>query len=278
MTKYFFLLIFTVISQSYAQVRDSVRTDTARAAGTNAVIGQPDTTRPKQTPPAVPYWTYSLGIDGMFNSGNVNRRLLTVRGTVSHETPNSIWGFFSSPRFQYGTNNEILQERELFVDFNNTWFKARHDVYGLFFGAYEQSNLRQINHRLNVGVGAGWQIVGGRRVPSSRFQLSLSNALLREFTDFISIPDRDVYRLSTRLKVRYEIVKEKLTFQNTTFYQPALDQRNLRWNTISQLVFKLSKQLSLTATLDQSYESVNVQGVRSNQLNATLGLSYAGSR
>ncbi len=281
---FFFILVFCLSQTGYAQVSDSTQTDSTQAVDSvkRPIITQPDTikstsvTRPE--PPPTPHWTYSVGVDGMLNSGNVNRRLLTIRLGLSHENPNSIWGFYSSPRFQYGTNNEVLQEREGFLDFNNTWFYAQHDVYGLLFGIYEQSNLRQINHRLNVGAGAGWHIVGGKRLPSTRVQLSLSNAFLRERTDFITSSDVDVIRNSTRVRFKVDVVKDKLTVQHTTFFQPALNRNNLRWNSISQLLFKLGKHLSLTATLDNSYESYNAEGVKNTQINSTLGLSYTAAK
>lgn len=263
------------------QEPDSTRTGKKQAADSTAngqIMARPDTVRAAAKPPPNPHWTYTAGVDGAFSSGNVNRRLLTVRLGVAHENPNSIWGFYSSPRYQYGTNNNVLQEREFFLDFNNTWFYAQQDMYGLLFGIYEQSNLRQISHRLNAGVGVGWKIVGGRNVPSTRFQLSLSNAILRESTDFIANDDVTAYRNSTRLKFRVEIVKDRLIVQSTTLYQPAFNRKYLRWNSISQLVFKTSKHLSLTATLDNSYESFNVEGVARTQLNATVGLSYSASR
>ncbi len=279
-----FVLFYCFVHNAFAQVTDSTKTDSTQAVDSTKapIIIQPDTIKPKEapkpTPPPGPHWTYTAGIDGMISSGNVNRKLLTIRLGVSHENPNSIWGFNSSPRFQYGTNNEVLQEREGFFDFNNTWFHSQHDVYGLLFGIYEQSNLRLINHRFNVGAGAGWKIVGGKRVPSTRVQISITNAFLSERTDFMSAEDISVIRNSTRVKARIEVIKGKLTVQNVTFFQPALNANNLRWNSISQLAYKLGKQLSLTATLDNSYESYNVQGVKNVQLNSTLGLSYTGTR
>ncbi|MDJ1471450.1 DUF481 domain-containing protein [Xanthocytophaga flava] len=287
-----FLGISSAFTYSHAQIVDSTqyKIDSASIKKNTTIKKDTlksdtikrDTVKPpaKPTPPPPPSWTYVLGLDGMINSGNVNRKLLTLRLGLNHENPNSIWGFYSSPRFQYGTNNEVLQEREVFFDFNNTWFYSQHDVYGLLFGIYEQSNLRQINDRLNIGVGVGWRIIGGKRLPSSRVQVSISNAFLREATDFISsdTEDLNVLRNSTRFRFRVEIIREKLTLQSTIFFQPAINRKNLRWNSISQLVFKLNKHFSLTSTLDNSYESYNVAGVKSSQLNSTLGLSYTGSK
>ncbi len=238
---------------------------------------RPDTVRKTEKPPP-PAWTYTAGLDGTISAGNLNRRLLNIRLGLAHENPASIWSFSTAPRFQYGTTNGILQEREAFVDLNTSFFYSQHDVYGLVFGAYEQSNLRKINRRGNVGAGLGWRIVGGRNIPSKRLQLAVTNAIVQETTDFAEGDNINVRRNSTRLRIRADLVPGKLLVQNTTFVQPSLGSRNLRWNSVSQLVYKATRRLAFTASLDSSYESVNAAGVESSQLNATLGLSFSDSK
>ncbi len=262
------LPLFLLVCLAHAQTADTAA---------NRQHPRPDTVR-KTEKPLPPMWTYTAGLDGTISAGNVNRKLLNIRLVLVHENPNSVWSFSAAPRFQYGTTNEILQEREVFVDFNTSFFHSQHDVYGLVFGAYEQSNLRRINRRANVGAGLGWRIVGGRNVPSRRFQVSVTNALVHEATDFAERDNIDVRRNSTRLKIRADLVPGKLSVQNMAFFQPALGRRNLRWNSITQLVYKATQRLAFTATLDNSYESINAAGVESVQLNATLGLSFSGSK
>jgi hypothetical protein len=157
----------------------------------------------------LPSWFYSVGFDGTASSGNVNRQLFNFKTTLNFENPKSPFGFFANPRFQYGTNSDLLQEREIFIDLNSTMFYSRHNIYPLIFGAYEQSNLRKINVRYNVGVGIGWKILGGINSLKSKVKLSISNAIVREATDFETKQDVDIYRNSTRIRFRQKWCVDK---------------------------------------------------------------------
>ncbi|HLO44838.1 MAG TPA: DUF481 domain-containing protein [Leadbetterella sp.] len=224
---------------------------------------------------ALPEWYYSFGADGVYNSGNVNRQLLTLRASVNFEKPKSIWGFNTSPKYQYGRNNKILQEREFYADLNNTLFYSQSDVYGLVFGSYEESNLRKINSRFMLGLGVGYKIIGSKNHPNSRVKLGISNAFLKEKTDFYTREDRNIWRNSTRIKLKAELVKDKLYFNNVTFFQPSITSNYLRWNAFSQIQLKVAKHISLTAALENSFENINTEGVKNTQINAILGFSYS---
>jgi hypothetical protein len=225
----------------------------------------------------LPEWYYSFGADGVYNSGNVNRQLLSLRASINYEKPKSIWGVNTSPKYQYGKNNGLLQEREFYVDLNNTFFYNQSDVYGLVFGSFEESNLRKINSRFLAGIGVGYKIIGGLKYPKSRVKLSISNAFLKEKTDFYTREDRNLWRNSTRLKFKAEIVKDKLFFNNITFFQPSITSKYLRWNALTQLQYKVGKHISLNTTLENSYENNNTAGVKNTQINASLGFTYSQS-
>lgn len=226
---------------------------------------------------ALPEWYYTFGADGVYSSGNVNRQLLSLRASINFEKSKSIWGVNTSPKFQYGKNNKALQEREIYADLNNTLFYSQSDVYGLIFGSYEESNLRKINSRFMLGFGAGFKIIGGKNHPNSWLKLSVSNAFLKEKTDFYIREDRSIWRNSTRLKLKAELVKDKLFFNNVTFFQPSLTSNYLRWNTFSQLQLKIAKYISLTAALENSFENIYLEGVKKTQINASLGLVFSQS-
>jgi hypothetical protein len=225
----------------------------------------------------LPSWFYSIGLDGTASSGNVNRQLLNLRTTLSHENPKSILGFFTAPKFQYGTNSDVLQEREIFLDLNSTLFYAQHDVYGLIFGAFEQSNLRKIATRYNVGLGIGWKILGGKKTPKSKLKLSITNAIVHEVTDFEIKQDRYVYRNSTRVRVKYDIIPNKMLFQSVIFLQPSLTDNYYRWNSSSQFSYKVGKNISILASFENTYENFNMVGIQNSQTNTTIGLTYSGS-
>lgn len=229
---------------------------------------------PKDSLKKASYFNYTIGLDGTISSGNVNRQLLNIRFMLNYENPNTIWGVFSSPKFQYGKNASILQEREIFLDINNSFFYSQSDIYGLIFGSFEESNLRKIQARTNLGIGIGWKILGGKKHPNALLKLNISNAILRETTDFVESTDLHLYRNSTRIRISWQLIPEKCTFQHTTFIQPSLSDNNIRWNSLSQLTYKIGKHLAINGTFDNTFENTNQAGVQSAQSNATIGFTY----
>jgi putative salt-induced outer membrane protein YdiY len=276
----FSILLLLSLNNLSAQTPDSTQIPIPKSVEVNAT---PDTTQSDtefqstDERDKLPTWYYSIGLDGTTSSGNVNRQLLNFKTTLNFENPKSIFGFFTAPKFQYGTNSDLLQEREIFADLNSTLFYAKHNVYILIFGAYEQSNLRKITSRYNIGVGIGWKILGGKTSPKSKIKLSISNAIVREVTDFETKQDKDVYRNSTRLKIRYDIVPEKLYIQSVAFFQPSLTDNYYRWNSSSQISYKVGKHLAILASFENTYENFNVVGIQNAQTNTTFGLVYSGS-
>ncbi|MFC0183202.1 Protein of unknown function, DUF481 [Pseudarcicella hirudinis] len=280
--KNIFCLLISVflLSQNlaFAQTPDSTNTSSPQALPDSVQIDPDDQNFPStDSLPQLPRLFYNLGLDGNFSSGNLNRKLFGTRFTVNYENPASIVGFFTSPKFQIGSTNDQLQERELFADLNSTLFYTQSDLYGLVFGSYEQSNLRKINYRWMTGIGLGFRILGGKKYPDTRISMNISNAFLHEVTDFYTSQDKNVWRNSTRFRVKAEIVKEKLFVQNTTFFQPSLGEAYLRWNSFSQISYKLGKHVAFTLTFENTYESINVEGVSNAQTNLTFGLNYSSS-
>ncbi len=137
--------------------------------------------------------------------------------------------------------------------------------------------MRKILNRYNVGLGIGLKIFGGKNNSKSRFKLSLTNALLRETTDFESKQDRDIFRNSTRLKLIYEIIPPILHLQSVAFLQPFLNDNYYRWNSFSSLTYKVEKHFAFLFSFENTYENFNVVGIQNAQPNATVGLTYSGS-
>lgn len=282
MTKTLFILITfsCIIFKSFAQdpVPDSTRTqDTPKNTVKDDTTEDETEFQSIEEREKLPSWYYSVGIDGTTSSGNVNRQLLNLKTTLNFENSKSIFGFFTSPKFQYGTNSDLLQEREIFLDLNSTLFYLKHNVYMLIFGAYEQSNLRKITTRFNLGAGIGWKILGGINSAKSKIKLSISNAIVHEVTDFESKQDKNIYRNSTRLKFRYDIITDKLFIQSVVFLQPSLTDNYYRWNSSSQLSYKVGKHIAIMASFENTYENFNVVGIQNSQTNTTFGLVYSGS-
>jgi len=228
--------------------------------------------KPKEIPDVV---QFGVGLDGDFRKGNVTRNLLKARLSLNYETPKSILGFSTSPRFAYGTFKGVLNEQELFVDFNTTLYAYQRKLYYLAFGIIEKSNLRKINTRALGGVGFGYRIFGDKNHPNSRIKLTVTNAIVYEATDYYKKEDIKVIRSSTRVKFGAEIIKGKLFFNNTTFIQPALNKNNFRWNAITSFSVKASKKLTFNVLLDNSYESVVPDGIQNTDIALTFGVSFS---
>lgn len=269
----FSLFLTTITGAVFAQVS----TDSTRKAPADSVKTLPATAAPTDTIP-LGKLTYSLGLEGDFRRGNLQRDLYTVRVALEF-VPKRTWlGFYASPRYSNGKTAGQLQEDELFVDLNGTAFYNRHDVYGLAFGVVERSNLRQINRRLYGGAGVGWRITGGLRNPTAKLKVAVTNALLYEGTDFIEklgevTRDVNVVRNSTRLRVTASWLDGRFTLANTTFFQPALNRPNLRANAVTQALIQFTKRLAFTLTLENSHESVVAVGRQNADHRLTFGLT-----
>lgn len=275
---FFLISLFFISYNIVAQTPDSTQVPQNTSIKTDSIKSDDETTFQSIIKNnSLPKWFYSIGLDGTSSSGNVNRQLLNLRTTLSFESHKSIFGFYTTPKFQYGTTSDVLQERELFLDLNSTLFYAQSNVYILMFGGFEQSNLRKILTRYNVGLGVGWKIFGGKKNSKSRFKLSITNALVKEVTDFEIKQDRDVFRNSTRLKLIYEIIPNKMHLQSVAFLQPSLNDNYYRWNSLSSLTYKVGKHFAFLVSFENTYENFNVVGIQNAQTNATIGLTYSSS-
>ncbi len=279
-SNFLLLFLFLAITKSIAQTPDTTQIPVPKSVEAVITVDttQSDTEfQSTNQQDKLPTWYYSIGLDGTTSSGNVNRQLLNFKTTLNFENPKSVFGFYTSPKFQFGMNSDVLQEREILLDLNSTLFYAQHDVYGLVFGAFEQSNLRKITSRYNVGLGIGWKILGGKKTSKSRVKLSVSNAIVHEVTDFETKQDRNIYRNSTRIKIKYDIIPDKMFFQSIVFLQPSLNDNYYRWNSSSQISYKVGKHLAILASFENTYENFNVVGIQNSQTNTTFGLVYSGS-
>lgn len=225
-------------------------------------------------PPAdtLKHFTYAVTLGGDYRSGNVQRSLYTINTSFDYLNSKSIIGFYSSPRYTYGRISGELQERELFVDFNTTLWYNQNDAYLMAFGVHEESNLRQIPARWYGGSGIGWRIFGGKKRPNTLIKLSMTNALVFEYTDFITMQDVRVIRNSTRIRIGTTL--NKMAFNSTLFVQPALNEANLRWSSLSTLAYALGKRLALSLTADHTYESVVLPGRKRTDFHWAIGLTF----
>jgi len=204
--------------------------------------------------------------DGNFTRGNVNRSLIVLRAEGLFSGP--VISIATNPRFTYGKQNGVLAERDSYIDlFVDVFKKRRTYVFGL--GALETSNLRRITLRQMAGAGIGFRVVRNKSN-----ELSLTNAILYESTNFRELATVTTARNSFRIKGKHQLLQEKIRFNHITFIQPALnDWSNWRWNTLVSIELPLNKWISLRTSFENSFESVVEQTRKRNDSRVTFGIS-----
>lgn len=204
--------------------------------------------------------------DGNFTKGNVNRSLMVLRAELVFSGP--VINIATNPRFTYGKQNGILAERDSYVDlFVDVFKKRRTYVFGL--AALETSNLRRIDLRQMAGAGIGYRLLR-----SQWHDLSLTNAVLYESTNFYEKATVSTIRNSFRIKGKHSFLSDKFRFNHLTFIQPALnDFSNTRWNTILTAELPLNKWVTLRTSFENSFESVVETGRKRNDSRITFGIS-----
>ena len=220
----------------------------------------------KNRPAIIDSLSYRFIGDGNFTTGNVNRSLLVLRAEVIFQGPDV--NISTNPRFTYGKQNRLLAERDTYVDLIVDVFKKK-KVYVFGLGTIERSNLRRINWRRLAGAGVGFRLL-----QKEKHDLSLTNAVIYESTDFEERPTLTTVRNSTRLKGRHSFLDDRMRLTHITFVQPALnDFSNLRWNTLISLEIPLNRWISMRGSFENSYESVVEATRKNNDSRITFGIA-----
>jgi Protein of unknown function, DUF481 len=213
---------------------------------------------------------YTTQLTGAYSRGGVSRTLLSTTQNVTF-TRGQHYGLPLTGSFIYGKQEGLLKERELQLTATPYYYKGRFRAYAI--GGFERSNLRGITRRVQLGAGPGWAFYSdtlGREV-------SVSNLIIREQTDFLDGRRQVTARNSVRLKVAW--VVRVLTLNSTTFYQPSLaDFGNYRFSNLTTAALKLTRQLAVSFSYNYSFESEFSEGKVPGNTNMTVGLSYSTRR
>jgi putative salt-induced outer membrane protein YdiY len=213
---------------------------------------------------------YNAQLTGAYSRGGVNRALLTTTQNLTF-TRGQHYGLPVTGNFIYGKQDGLLKERELLLNATPYYYQGRFRAYAI--GGFERSNLRGITSRLQLGAGPGWAFYSdtlGREV-------SISNLIIRERTNFLDGTTQLTARNSVRLKVAWSV--RILTLSSTTFYQPSLaDFDNYRFSNLTTAALKLTSHLAVNLTYNYTYESEYSEGKVPANTNVTVGLSYTTRR
>jgi hypothetical protein len=219
-----------------------------------------------QTQPAKVTWKvqYRLGLNGQYNSGNVDRVLVTNKNTLNLQ-----YGSFKAPiiyNFSYGRFKGKLNEREHFLQLNPSYEQGRVKYY--YTTEAEVSNLRGIRNRVSVGVGVGYAVVAKKQV-----DVTISNIIFNENTNYLNQLHKHTIRSSTRLRIKTDIGNIRIS--SIGYYQPSLENMdNYRWSNNNSIEVKLFKPLSTAINYDQSYESFVVGNKVKYNNSLTIGFTY----
>jgi hypothetical protein len=131
-------------------------------------------------------------------------------------------------------------------------------------GSIQASLQQRLDRRYSGGLGGKLLIIDG-----GDNELSTSVALLWERTIPMesagSGPSADLMRWSVRLRVKRRL-NDRLYFTHVTFYQPSVENTStFTVNSTTSLILDLTKKLSITGTLTDTYDSqARSRGARSN--------------
>lgn len=205
--------------------------------------------------------------DGNFTRGNINRTLVVTRAEIIVGGP--VISVSTNPRFAYGKQNQVLAERDAYIDLFIDIYKQKR-IYGFSLATLENSNLRGITLRQVAGLG-----VGLRLLRKENHTLSFTNAVIHESTNFRSRSTKTTQRNSARLKGSHTFMEDKIRFNHITFVQPALeDFSNLRWNTVVSVELPLTKWVTLRTAFENTYESVVEPNRKKNDSRLTVGIAF----
>ncbi|QDA61507.1 DUF481 domain-containing protein [Hymenobacter jejuensis] len=213
---------------------------------------------------------YTGQLTGAYSRGGVSRTLLSTTQAVTF-TRGQHYGLPLTGSFIYGKQDQLLKERELLLNATPYYYKGRFRAYAI--GGFERSNLRGITSRVQLGAGPGWAFYSdtlGREV-------SVSNLIIREKTNFLNGTARLTTRNSARLKVAYS--QSFLTLSSVTFYQPSVvDFGDYRFSNLTTLALKLPHKFSVNFSYNYTHESRVIEGKFPDNTNITVGVAYSTTR
>lgn len=209
-----------------------------------------------------------LSAEMQFQTGNLDRFMF--RGNASGELRNNSFAAMSS--LSYSLQNIFGQSLE------NDWFgfidmKAlpNNTVYPMGFVEFETSQLRFLQLRLQGGIGAGVNIARSQAV-----NLSLSAAFTYDQTRFRIASSYEGWRYSFHLQGRYVLADGKIVLTHNFFSQPtALLTSNYRHRLIAMLMIPITRNLSISSTLDYSYESVVDETRKPSNIFNAVGITWS---
>lgn len=203
-------------------------------------------------------------LQGNYTSGNYNTYTIGSKFDIRYNSGNSIFEIFTS--FKYTENGYIREisnpQRDSFVLKENEKYDVISYAYihnrfkFIMLSEQEQSYLRKIKSRYNLGVGIGYKFIATKNM-----YFEISEVLLPEQINYtISNDDITSIRYSTRAKFIYN--KKPICISNISLFQPNIwnskgvdYSENLNIRNSSTFDVSIIKDLSLGLSDDYIMQS-----------------------
>lgn len=223
-------------------------------------------------------WKGQASLSSSWTQGNVERYLGMAEASASHHR--RPLGFQSSLRYVYGTFGSFRTENDWsFRGF--AYLRPERRVYPFFMGLSEGQLRRQIDYRLQAGLGVSvWAL------RSAFYQLKFSLSGTVERTDYAAdwlegygaLTDRrlETPRLTARAAGQVKLNESRLHLNYEAWWQQSvLHADNQRLFVQAGLNSRLSSKLSLHSRLIYLWESWVPPRVAAYDLLWTLGLTLS---
>lgn len=209
-----------------------------------------------------------IGAEMQLQTGNIDRFMF--RASANGEVKNIDFALMSSLTYSF---HQIFGQ-----PLDNDWFgfvDARafpnNVVFPIGFAEFETSNLRFLNLRIQGGLGGGVHLVRSPLVT-----VSLSGTLTYDQTRFRFANSYEGWRYSFNLYGKYILFDGKAILTHNFFSQPTPTfTSNYRHRLIAFVLVPITANLSLSSTLDYSYENIVDETRKQSNIFHSIGLSWS---
>lgn len=204
--------------------------------------------------------TYDATLSGTYSYGNSNRFLASTQHTVLMKAGRVVVPMSAS--YTIGYIGTIQREGEFDYISSPTYDHGRWRVYN--DAEYEISRLFGIDARFLIGGGLGYQVIKDKKV-----SLTVSDLVLEESTAYFDGSSRRMVRNSIRTKLL--LMLGIVEISNITFYQPAVDRFDYRFNTTNTVSVRVAKNVTGLFKSSYKYESYVLPGKSNSNILMSIG-------
>jgi len=215
-----------------------------------------------------PEWSGSLSGEGLYQSGNTRKFYVHGKGSITRA--DRYLETILTGSYGYGENRGRKDDNEMIASFTaDLFYKNRWSPF----------ILQYINYSFAKGIDLRSQSGGGVKyvpVQNEDHKTSISLALIYDYEKLADKPgnfDQENLRFSLRVRTKQNIIKDRLMFNLTAFYQPVVNnfsRSNFRVET--GLTAPLIKGFSLLANYLYTFEDVVSVGRMRADNKLTFGL------